>query len=250
MVPDFASDVPSMIEFWRLKLFEEGFPPWLTEIMDEQDADWLRIIPLLASGNVYRGYRVPIPAILCDTVLRRLTAMAFISSKKLETHEPLRLSLQRDGFDVPDGELRAIDGPVSVEQEQSRLLADLKISKLGRKDVISKHVLDAMDLFGNGKHHAAINEGRSAFQGVIDETVVLVGLKVGSNSGGGVANQFEFLEKHGFLSQDDRKAFEAAWGFLCSGSHPGVPPEESGRIGTILCLEFIQILLIKGKALL
>jgi hypothetical protein len=131
----------------------------------------------------------------------QLLTIVSVESKSLDTHEPLRLSLQRDGFDVPDGQLGSIDGPVSVEQEESRLLADLKNSNLASKELISKHLIDAINQFGNGKHHVAINESRSAFRGVIGETVILVGLKVGKNSASGIANEFEFLEKHNFLSR-------------------------------------------------
>jgi hypothetical protein len=62
--------------------------------------------------------------------------------------------------------------------------------------------------------------------------------KVGRKSGGGFKNQIEFLEQENILSADDVQAFLAAWGFLCSGNHPGLSSEEQGRIGTILCLEF------------
>jgi hypothetical protein len=67
---------------------------------------------------------------------------------------------------------------------------------------------------------------------------------------GMVKDRVLFLEKHNFLSDDERAAVLSAWGFLSSGSHPGLSSDESGRIGTILCFEFIQILLIKVKALL
>jgi hypothetical protein len=52
------------------------------------------------------------------------------------------------------------------------------------------------------------------------------------------------------LSSDEQSAFLSVWGFLCSGNHPGLSSEDEGRIGMILCLEFIQILLAKGKVLL
>jgi hypothetical protein len=116
--------------------------------------------------------------------------------------------------------------------------------------VISKHLADAANLFSQGKYHPAIGEARSALQAIIEETVVLVEAKVGRRSGGGTKNQIEFLERETFLSTDDQVAFISAWAFLSSGNHPGLSSEDQGRIGTILCLEFSQILLIKCKALL
>ena len=70
-------------------------------------------------------------------------------------------------------------------------------------------------------------------QAVIDETVIVL-----------------FLEEHGFLTPEEQSAYLSAWGFLSSGNHPGLSSEDEGRIGTIICLEFIQILLLKGQSLL
>ncbi len=86
----------------------------------------------------------------------KLTVMAFSESKERSIKESIRLSLQLDGFEVGTGGLRSIDGPVSVEEEKSRLLAHLKASMFGRKDVIAKHINDAEDLFNDSKYHAAI----------------------------------------------------------------------------------------------
>jgi len=115
---------------------------------------------------------------------------------------------------------------------------------------VYRHIRDAEDLFSDGKHHAAIGEARSALQAVIDEVVVLVESKTGRKSGGGTKNKTRFLEKESILSTDEQAAFLAAWGFLSSGNHPGLSSEEEGRIGTIPCLAFIQILLLKCKTLL
>jgi len=176
--------------------------------------------------------------------------MAFEESPTREDREGIRLSLQLDGFDVSKKQLRPIDGPVSAQEEKSRLLAFLRASKLSRQDVILKHLTGAEDLFGQGKYHPAIGEARSALQAIIEETVVLVEAKARRRSGGGTKNQVEFLERESILSADEGSAFLSAWGFLSSGNHPGMSSEEEGRIGTILCLEFSQILLVKCKSLL
>jgi hypothetical protein len=65
-----------------------------------------------------------------------------------------------------------------------------------------------------------------------------------------VKNQIEFLAKENLVSDDEKAAFLAAWGFLSAGAHPGLPPDEIGRIGLIFGLEFTQVLLVKAKALL
>jgi hypothetical protein len=250
MMPDDADTFPLMRDFWRTKLFERGLPSWLIDFVLAKGMNWSVVIPELFAGTVKTADHVPVSYALCHQMLRHLTVIAFEESKNRATKEAIRLSLQLDGFDVSKDKLRPIDGPVSVEEEKNRLLAYIEASKLGRQDVISKHISDAEDLFGQGKHHPAIGEARSALQAVIEESVILRESKTSGRSGGGTKNKLDFLEKEAILSSDEHAAFLAAWGFLCAGNHPGMSSEEEGRIGTILCLEFIQILLIKCKTLL
>lgn len=257
MGPDEGYRARDFDDFWRTKLFERGFPSWLIEFVLAKNRNWSVVIPALFDGTVkvrkhggigYFDYEIG--RAVCHAMLPRLTVMAFEESENQPIQESIRLSLQLDGFEVSQEKLRLIDGPVSVEEEKSRLLAFLRASKLGRQDVISKHLREAADLFSQGKYHPAIGEARSGLQAIIEETVILVEAKVGRRSGGGAKNQVEFLEKENIFSADDQQAFLSAWAFLSSGNHPGLSSEEQGRIGTILCLEFSQILLIKCKVLL
>lgn len=233
--------------FWRTKLFGAGFPPWFVELVQNCHTDWSIVIPSLYNGEAATRHERVGPQ-LSDQMLRKLTVFAFQESDE-GTRENLRLSLQLDGFEVSQENLTPIDGPISVEQEKSRLLSQLMTSKLRRKDVIKQHITEAEMQFSQGANHPAIGEARSALQAVIEETVALTEAKVGANSGSGVVNQIDFLQKHQILSPDEQSAFKSAWNFLCSGNHPGMSTEEGGRIGVILCLEFIQILLIKCRNL-
>jgi hypothetical protein len=250
IVPENADTYPLMRQFWRAKLFEWGFPDWLTEHFFSRGMDWSLVIPDLYKGSVKNQEGAQVAQVLCNTMSLRLLASVYQEAKSGSAKETLRLSLQLDGYEVGGGKIGSIDGPVSVEEEKTRLLRNLKTSRLARQQVISKHITDAENLFGDGKHHPAIGEARSALQAVIEDTVALLEAKVGKRGGGGTKNQIEFMAQHSFLSPDEQYAFLSAWGFLSSGNHPGMSSEDEGRIGIILCLEFIQILLIKGKALL
>ncbi|HWW16890.1 MAG TPA: hypothetical protein VN310_19675 [Candidatus Dormibacteraeota bacterium] len=180
-------------------------------------------------------------------MLKRLTSLAASESEDLVEKEQLRLSLLLDGFEVSRDEIVSIEGPISVTKEKSRLLTNLGASLFARKKVIAKHLEDAEDLFSEGKMHPAMSEARSAFQAGVEDTVALVESKVRRKAGGGLKNQVQFLAKEKFVSADEEQAFLAAWGFLSAGAHPGLPPDELGRIGLVLGLEFIQILLVKAK---
>ena len=176
--------------------------------------------------------------------------MAMMESEDSVLREQLRLSLLLDGLEISHGQIISIEGPISVTREKSRLLKNLESSSFFQKVVIAKHLKDAEDLFAEGKMHPAMGEARSALQAGIEDTVTLVEAKVQKKSGAGVGNQIEFLSKHSLFSPDEDAAFRAAWGFLSAGAHPGLPQDESGRIGLIFGLEFLQVLLLKARTLI
>jgi hypothetical protein len=250
MLPADADTFPLMRDFWRTKLFEWGFPDWLVHVVLKRSMNWSVIIPDLFFARATTADNIRIEGAMSSQMLRDLTVMAYTETQSRLDRDALRLALQLDGFDVSNKKLTPIDGPVSVEHEKTRLFKYLRVSKLGRQNLITKHIEDAEDHFSNAKHHSAIGEARSALQAVIEEIVVLVEAKTQKRSGSGTKNMIDFLEREKFFSSDEQLAFVAAWAFLSSGNHPGMPSEEEGRIGTILCLELIQILLIKCKNLL
>jgi hypothetical protein len=237
------------LPFWRTKLFEYGFPDWLPKAVAEWHGDWTALVPHIHSGWVYSSSKIKIGEAVGHSILVRLIAMVLQEPGHAEVIDPLRRSLQLDGFEFTD-KLIPISGLVSADSEKNVLLLLLKQAKIGRKDVITKHIEDAEDLFTAGKYHPAINEGRNAFQAVIEEVSTLAESKFFKRSGAGLKNQVEFLEQNLVLSADERSSVMSAWGFLSSGSHPGLSQEQHGRIGTIFSLEFCQMMLLKSKSLL
>jgi hypothetical protein len=95
-----------------------------------------------------------------------------------------------------------------------------------------------------------MGQARSAFEAGVEDMVSLVEIITKRKAGSGLKNQVQFLSEEDFISADEQQAFLSAWGFLAAGAHPGLPPDEAGRIGLILGLEFMQVLLIKAKNLL
>jgi hypothetical protein len=229
-----------------------GFPDWLIDEGLHRSFNWTTIIRNVYKGRFMKrtGSFFEIPPIIQDSMLKRLTAMAVHESEDTEEARQLRRSLQLDGFDVSAGNLVPIEGPISITEERSRLLTNLAASSLPRKDVIAKHLKDAEDLFAEGKMHPAMGQARSAFEAGVEDTVSLVEIKTNRKAGTGLKNQIQFLTKEGFIAADEEPAFLSAWGFLSAGAHPGLPPDEAGRVGLILCLEFTQVLIIKAENLL
>jgi hypothetical protein len=253
LTPEDADTYPQRQKFWQQMLFKWGFPSWLIDYAVGKSHNWTAIIRHLFAGEVTErtGNSIyHIPQTLQESMLKRLTAMGITEADDTEEARQLRHSLQLDGFDVSDGKTVPLDGPVSITEERSRLLANLAASAYPRKDVIAKHLKDAEDLYSAGKMHPAMGQARSAFEAGIEDTVSLVEQRVKLKAGGGLKNQIQFLSKQGFISADEEQAFLSAWGFLSAGAHPGLPPEEAGRLGLILGLEFTQVLLVKAKNLL
>jgi hypothetical protein len=248
LTPEDADTHYLISQFWQQKLFEWGFPGWLIDHVVDRNFNWTTIVRDLFGGKVVAGHGNSsyfVPQNIQESMLNTLTAMAFSESEDYVEKESLRLSLQLDGFEVADSKLASVQGPISISKEQNRLMKSLAVSSFSRKDLIRKHLQDAEDHFSEGKMHSAMGESRSGFQAALEDTVTLVEAKVSRRSGGGVKNQIEFLNREKVFSDDEKLAFLSAWGFLSAGSHPGLPPDEAGRIGLIFGLEFIQVLLLK-----
>jgi hypothetical protein len=252
LTPEDADTYPLRREFWERKLFEWGFPEWLIDEGTHQSFNWTPVIRKVHKGRFMKrtGSVFEIASLVQDSMLKRLAALAITESEDTEELSQLRRSLQLDGFDVSAGKTVSIEGPISITEEKSRLLTNLTASSFPRKGVIAKHLTDAENLFSEGQMHPAMGQARSAFEAGVEDTVSLVEIKTKQKAGSGLKNQIQFLTKEGIISADEEPAFLAAWGFLSAGAHPGLPPDEAGRVGLILCLEFTQVLLIKSKNLL
>jgi hypothetical protein len=253
LTPEDADTFPLRQKFWQQILFKWGFPAWMIDYAVAKSHNWIAIIRHLFAGEVTErtgNSLYHVPQVLQESMLKRLAAMAITESDDTDEARQLRHSLQLDGFDVSDGKTVPLEGPISITEERSRLLTNLAASAYPRKEVIAKHLKDAEDLYSEGKMHPAMGQARSAFEAGVEDTVSLVEFKTKLKAGGGVKNQIHFLSKQGFISADEEQAFLSAWGFLSAGAHPGLPPEEAGRLGLILGLEFTHVLLVKAKTLL
>jgi hypothetical protein len=253
LLPPEDADTGQLIqEFWEQLLFEWGFPSWLIDHVIERHFNWTKIIRDLYGAEVVAGHgdkSYVVPSLLQGSMLKRLTALAMTESENTVERERLRRSLQLDGFEISERELAPAEGPISIAQEKGRVLKTLAASSFARKDLIAKHLKDAQDHFSNAKAHSVMSESRSALQASVEDTVSLIEKKGARKSGGGLKNQIEFLVREKFISDDEQQAFLAAWGFLSAGAHPGLPPDEAGRIALIFGLEFTHVLLFKAKNL-
>jgi hypothetical protein len=190
---------------------------------------------------------------LGELYIQRLAAFAIafasLSREALLVSESLLRLRQLDGFDVNKKNLTLvpIEGPVSGQEEESRLTSLAKNSGVPQSRAVLKHIEDAQSLYAEGKDHPSLNESRNLIQALIDgiSTETNTHGKHAVNLPGGTGPRIEYLSKVGFLLADEEAAFKSAWGSLSAGSHPGVPEREQTRIGLVLALEFGQLLMWK-----
>jgi hypothetical protein len=243
-------------------LYENDFPHWfVTHARSEYGLDWGQILPAVRNTqfffpHTYFGgpgtnitdepYLSKEDAVkLGEYLLQRLAALV----ATLPEGEQVARSLELDGFQPDRQNLRLISSAAvtSDRQEEERVTSLVQQSGLQNSAIILQHLRDARDLFLQQKDHPSIGEARNLVQSLID------GIGDETNAHGrhalgypsGTKNRWEYLRDVGFLTLDEMTAVGAAWGFLSSGNHPGIPSRDEARIALILTLEFGVMLLLK-----
>lgn len=171
----------------------------------------------------------------------------------LEQAADLAATLERDGWVYEEGALHRIDQEgVDKPAERSRIEILIGASKLDSRDVLERHFLEAVRLTRIGSFHASVNEWRSFYISLLQQ--IWRRTKAARNSEfnthaevPSISDTFKYLVKSGFLTADEKLAYDSAYGFLCGGSHPGISEKEDAHLAEILCLMLGQALLLKFK---
>ena len=256
-----ANAVRNLVNYIDL-LYERDFPDWFIYKATRTHWDWRSILIELRSRRfMYQtdGIGSTVSIIPRNPHLSEVDAVNYSEffigrlaafGCTLPDSDSLRRSLELDGFEVDEENLRLvpIEGPVSVRQEQDRITKLVTVSGLANAQTIVKHLADAQSLYvETGKDHASLNESRNFLQALINEITIANNTHGNHQTKmpGGLGNRIAYLTTIGFLTPDEKASFDSAWGSLSAGSHPGVPQRDQTRIGLILALEFGQILLLK-----
>jgi hypothetical protein len=244
-------------------LYERGFPNWfVVHSQSHYGWDWQTILPDLRSSQFFfpqhtyfggpganiteQRYLNPEDAkAMGEALLQQLAALA----TTLPEGEPVARSLELDGFQVNQKQLQLVPlaSVTSEREEEERVTSLVNHSGLTNSAVVLVHIRDARELFLQQKDHPSMGEARNFVQALID------GISADTNASGvhsvgypgAMANRLKYLEDVGFFTTDEKTAVGSAWGFLCAGSHPGVPSRDQARIALILSLEFGVMLLLK-----
>jgi hypothetical protein len=251
--------------WWKL-LYQNDFEDWMvTHAGKTFGFAWLDVLVKLRNqsffysyGNPYGGVVLPeIPedhrsqlSNLGNYYLSRLIALFLREATDpvyMFNRTRLLRSLELDGIstDLKNLQLLQNEGPISLDDERTELESLLEASGLPDRTTTKAHLKSASEHYLNGEDHSSLGESRTFFQSLLDQVTDGIGIESGKQVPAGTKNRAEFLMRAGFFTSDEESAFRAAWGFLSSGNHPGLPERVLARLGMVLALEFGQALLVK-----
>jgi hypothetical protein len=157
-------------------------------------------------------------------------------------------NLEMDGYAFVGQKLIPSESAVVNQPDEVSLLRKL-INEAGfsNETTIVHHYTSGEQLYADGKWDSCIGEWRKFYEQLLRDIAELsaqnrtdVKTKLGP-----MADVLEYLTELGFLDKDERTAVGAAWGFLSSGSHPGIALPQKAHAAMIHALSFGQILVIK-----
>jgi len=219
-------------------LYENGFPDWFVKRSQQYAGQWLDILMDLRKGtffyppnSIYAEEHETIEGVTSEphwdgdlvafgeSYIQKLAAFAstlgVLSRGGITfTSEPLRRSLQLDGFDVDKANLRLVrlEGPVSAQEEEGHLKRLVKDSGVPESYVVLKHIQDAASLYTEGKYHSSLGESRNIIQALVDgiSTATDARGKHSTNLPGGKGPRIGYLKDIKFRTADEQAAFNSA----------------------------------------
>jgi hypothetical protein len=165
----------------------------------------------------------------------------------------LKRSLELDGFRELAGKLVPIDTAIFDQPKQvSLLMANVQSSQLPLTQVLLHHFTNAEELYVARKFDTATGDWRKFLEQLLRD-IAEATTQNRSDLTTDVSKLsmkllFPYLKNAGFFDSDEELAFSSAYGFLCSGSHPGVGGEQQAYLAMVLSLTFGHVALSKFSA--
>ena len=181
-------------------------------------------------------------------VQKKLSGMPAHLPELHAAREILVRSLELDGFSLVAGELVPSDSAVTEQTKQVALLVQLiKECSFRNESMAIHHYQQAEELYVQQKWDPCIGELRKFFEPVLRDIAseTSKNRKETNPSTGPIRDVFDYLQACGFFDADEKTAVGAVWGFLSSGSHPGIAPDHKASLALLLSLGFVQIVVLK-----
>ncbi len=251
----------------KRELYARDFPRDFLDICERQFLwDFDRLLPQLYDGHLHSLH--PIRMTVTEAgevetgrqVLLRFGEYLFAKAATLPNYDgwheelaKLRNSLDLDGFRLLSGKLIPADTAVFDWPKQVSLLVDqVKAARLRSEEVVLHHFTNGEQLYVSNKFDTALGEWRKFFERLLRDTAEVTAqnrpdLKEDATRLS-MKKLFPYLGGAGFFDPDEQLAFSSSWGFLCSGSHPGIGEKDQAYLGMVLALTFGHVLLRKYVA--
>ncbi len=162
--------------------------------------------------------------------------------------ETLLLGLGLDGYSLVGRNLIPTESAVIDQPQQVALLKQrIMESKFPKEKVILHHYEHGEILYVEQRWDASIGQWRSFFERLLRDIAELTSKQRPDipASLGPMKDVMNYLLKVGFFDQAEQASVGATWGFLCSGSHPGIKLEHTAHLAMMQALCFGQILVLK-----
>jgi Abortive infection C-terminus len=152
IVPDYLIDFSEMRNFWRTKLFEEGFPDWFIQWALSLSSNWSVIVTELFEGRAVTENKVQVGEELCRIMLRKLTMLA-VKESQGSTQKALVASIRSDGFSLRET-VSSVASPQKLEVTSA---------------VVEAALNDAEILIRSSGPPNALDRVHTAFQGYLEK---------------------------------------------------------------------------------
>ncbi|HVZ85276.1 MAG TPA: hypothetical protein VG893_16485 [Terracidiphilus sp.] len=243
----------------RTSLFEMGFEG---EFLDscQQDYHWnfASLFPALFEGSFYtdkKAWSIPgAEAQGRQMLLRFATALCRIMAENpnlcSEQAQEFQRSIGEDGWHFVGYRLVATSQDIISEAQELTAVESLICDSVhDNHPTLVHHFTDGRALYDTGSYHACVGEWRA----FLEELLRGIWRVTRSHRPefGGFASKpnmkdiFDFLQRSGFFSEDEKLAFLGAWGFLSAGAHPGIGDQDHAHLSMILALTFGHASLLK-----
>jgi hypothetical protein len=152
--------------------------------------------------------------------------------------------LRLDGWEqTREGTLRKTEAEIlNVQAEEDALIQRLRASALPNANLIETHLNRAAEEYGRDNNNSMTNSRQALEQMLMDIANVTAQQRREAVPPGRTR---DYLQDCGFLTEEEKRGFSGAHGFLSGGPHPGIVDQEAARLGRNFALGSCQYALQK-----
>jgi hypothetical protein len=151
--------------------------------------------------------------------------------------------LSLDGWVFVEGRLNRREAEIAnIQAEEDELVRRLRASGPPSIAIVETHLNRAAADYGRDNNNSMTNS-RQALEQLLGD---IAGRTAAARGEPAPAGQIrDYLERCGFLTEEEKRGFSGTYGFLSGGPHPGIVDQEAARLGRNFALGSCQYALQK-----